>query len=420
MSGERLGYVALLRQNQALRHLWLGRLVSNLGDWFNLIALFHAVQSFTDSAQAVVLVLVVKTLPIFLMSPISGPIVDRFDRRSLMIAMDAFRALGTVGLLIGFWLDSLIALYVCVTCMVCATGIALPATNAALPMLTEVRHVPMANALLGGTWSVSLALGAALGGVATELLGITAAMCIDGASFILSGLLAARLPKLPAPAVAESASESTNERGRGRRDAPSTGFIDGLRYLRRAPYILCVTSLKSLLQLAGGLNGLMALYGTVVFANAAGPLYIGILYASRGVGAAIGSLWLRTLFGDDIRTMRKLIIGGYALSGLAFAGLAMATAFWHAAIAFFVSAIGHAVVYVFSGSLLQLEADRRYHGRIFALDIGVMTLVGAVSGYSYGLALDLGASFSAVVLIGASLALIPIVLWSAVTWRTRA
>ena len=56
------GYVVLLRGNASLRHLWLGRLVSNMGDWFNIIALFHAVQTITDSAQAVVLVLVLAWL----------------------------------------------------------------------------------------------------------------------------------------------------------------------------------------------------------------------------------------------------------------------------------------------------------------------------------------------------------------------
>lgn len=408
-----VGYVAMLRQNDAMRNLWLGRLVSNLGDWFNLIALYQAVQLFTDSALAVLLVLVVKTLPLFFMSPISGPIVDRYDRRKLMIAMDAFRALATVGLLIAFWFDSLLALYPTVALMVCATGIALPASNASLPMLVEVRHIPTGNALLAATWSVSLALGAALGGIATELFGVTASLCIDGVSFIMSGLFAARLPALrPRRARADTDGED------GAPDE-STGFIDGLRYLRRIPYILCVASLKSMMQLYGSVNGLLPLYGTVVFADASGPLYVGILYACRGVGSAIGSLWIRALFGDRIQTMRMLIVGAFILAGFSFAGLALATDFWHAAIAYFFASIGQAVIYVFSSSLLQLEADRRYHGRIFALDVGVMTLVGTLTGLCIGLAIDLGVSYPTVVLASASLAVIPAVLWSVVTWRVR-
>ena len=406
MSGENPGdgYVGVLRSNRPLRYLWLGRLASNMGDWFNLIALYHAVQMLTDSAQAVVLVMVVKTLPIFLMSPVAGPLIDRFDRRRLMLAMDIFRILGTCALIGCFWLESLIALYACVLLMVCATGVAVPAVYAALPMIAEARQVPMANALLGATWSVSLTLGAALGGAATEMLGVTAALLIDGGTFAISAYFAWRLPALPAPANADE-------------PARATGFREGLRYLGQTPYILCVASLKSLMQLYGGLIALAPLYGTIVFADASGPWYVGILYASRGAGAAIGSLGLRAIFGDGVRVMRLCVAGSFALAGLAFLGLAFATEFWHACAAFFLASIGQSAIYVFSGSLLQLEADKRFHGRIFALDIGVMTLILSATGYASGLALDLHVALNTVVLVGASLALIPLTLWSVVLTR---
>lgn len=416
------GYLGLLRKNRPLRHLWLGRLVSNMGDWFNIIALYHAVQLLTDSAQAVVLVVVVKTLPVFLMSPLSGPLVDRFDRRLLMLAMDGFRILAALALIGCFWLESLVALYVCVTLMVCATGVALPALHAALPMVARTEHIPMANALLGATWSVSLAFGAALGGAATELFGVTAALLIDAGTFALSGYFAWRLPHLPAPARQEAeksaeqsaATDSQPTRDRDQAIARATGFREGLRYLWRTPYILCVTSLKSLMQLYGGLTALVPLYGTVVFADASGPWCVGILYAVRGVGALVGSLALRAIFGDDIRVIRVCIAVSFAVAGVAFASLAFVTEFWHVCVSFFFSALGQSAIYVYSGSLLQLEADKRYHGRVFALDIGVMTLILSTTSYAAGLALDLGVALDTVVLVGASLALFPLVLWSVV------
>ena len=411
-----LGYRELLRRNAPLRHLWLGRLVSHIGDWFNLIALYHAVQLLTDSAQAVVLVVVVKTLPIFLMTPLAGPIADRMDRRQLLIAADIFRALTLLALVACWWLDSLIGIYVCVTLMVCAAGIVIPTTNAALPMLTSPREVPMANALVGGTWSVSLALGAAVGGAVTEVAGVTVALLVDGGTFVVSAWLAARLPSLPPPALVEAQREACDEPAEA---SDQTGFREGLRYLWRSPYILCVASLKSLMQLYGGLMALTPFFGTIVFADASGPGYVGLLYGVRGVGAAIGAMGLRALFGDALRTMRLIIAVSIAMAGAAFATLALATAFWHAALAFFVAQIGQSAVYVLSGSLIQMEADERFHGRVFALDVGVMTLILAIASYLAGVALDHGVAMDTVVLVGASMAALPFAVWSATVWRVH-
>ena len=56
--------------------------------------------------------------------------------------------------------------------------------------------------------------------------------------------------------------------------AQATGFREGVRYLMRTPYILCVTFLKSLMQLSGGINALVPIYGTLVFTDASGPWYV--------------------------------------------------------------------------------------------------------------------------------------------------
>jgi predicted MFS family arabinose efflux permease len=397
-----------LRQYQALRNLWLGRAVSLMGDWFNLIALYQAVQSISDSARALVLVVVAKTLPAFFITPLAGPLIDRVDRRTLLVIADIFRALCALGIIAAYLLDSLLGLYACTVLMICGTGISVPATSAALPMIVPAQRVPMANALLGGTWSVSLAGGAALGGAATEFLGVTAAFAIDGATFVVSALFAWRLPRLPAP-------------GKSRDHAADTaGFVDGLRYLRREPYILSLTGLKSLMQLYGGLNALTPIYGTLVFASASGPLFVGLLFALRGIGAAIGALATRAIFGDDVATMRRIIAASFVLGGASFAALAFCTAFWQACLAFFLAAIGQSAIWVYSGSLLQIEAEPRYHGRVFSLEFGVMTLILASSSFSVGTALDHGIALRHVVSAFAALSLIPIALWTTVVWRKHA
>lgn len=399
------GYFSLLRSRPDFRNLWLGQLVSFIGDWFNFIALYTAVQSISSSGKAIAVVMVVKMVPMFLVSPIAGPIVDRFDRRLLLITSDIARAVLALGLVLAYHFDSLVGLYACTVLMMCCTGVAFPAKNAVLPMILPRSEVPVANALGGGTWSVMLAIGAATGGIATEYLGITAAFLIDGATFVAGALFYSRLPKLPPPA--------------GDGDERSATFVDGVRYLLHNRYVMALVSLKSMMQLAGGLLALIPFYGTIVFDEADGPVFVGLLFAVRGVGAAIGALVVRVVFGDTPRSMRRLVLVGYVFLAMSYLGLSQAGMYWHAVLAFFGAAIGQSIIWVFSGTLLQLEGDPVYHGRVFAVEFGLSTLTLGTSSMVVGALVDVGWSFETICIVFASTLAIPLLVWSAVLLSKR-
>src|SRR5215468_1858702 len=93
MSTESIGYIALLRRNRAYRRLWYGQVVSQLGDWFDSIALYALLLRLTGSGQAVGALLVAQFLPSTIVGLWSGVIVDRLPRKTLMIATDIGRAL---------------------------------------------------------------------------------------------------------------------------------------------------------------------------------------------------------------------------------------------------------------------------------------------------------------------------------------
>ncbi len=170
------GYLGLLRDNPAYRRLWLGEVVSFLGDWFSTIALYTVVQDLSGSARAVAAVMVAKTLPSFLVTPIAGPLIDRYDRRTVLIATDLLRAASVAVMIAAAVGRSLPWLYVAVVLSVACTGVFFPARSAAVPDLVDDRSVPAAMALSGGTWSVMLALGGALGGVAVAAVGSIGAL----------------------------------------------------------------------------------------------------------------------------------------------------------------------------------------------------------------------------------------------------
>src|SRR6476660_1934538 len=93
-------YVQLLRSNRNFRLLFVGQTVSQLGDWFNAVAVYALLLDLTGSATAVAWMLIVQFLPVAIVGPLAGVVVDRVDRRRVMIAADIFRGVLILGLLL--------------------------------------------------------------------------------------------------------------------------------------------------------------------------------------------------------------------------------------------------------------------------------------------------------------------------------
>ncbi len=364
--------MGLLRSNPDYRALWLGQLVSFFGDWFKTIALYEVVKELTGtpdspsgSATALALVLVFKTLPIFLMTPIAGPLGDRFDRKWIMIAADIARATVAVAIIGAYWAGSLPAVFAMVFVGTSFAGLFIPARTASYPQLCNERELPVALALSAGTWSVMLAFGAAAGGLVTAFAGIEAALLLDGATFLLSAYFLWGLPAIP-PTESDSQVDA--------------GFAEGVRYLRQRPYLASVLTLKSAIGLAAGVLVAIPAYGNGLFPVTVGPMFIGWLYFGRGLGALTGSLAVRRLTGDSPRVMRRTIPLGFALAAGAYTVLGQAPNIWVAGLCFFVGGVGTGIVWVFASNLGQIASDREYRARIFSLEwAGMMVLTSGIS-----------------------------------------
>src|SRR6058998_4067952 len=84
-------YLSLLRRNRNFRLLFVGQAISQLGDWFNAVAVFALLLDLTGSATAVAWMMIVQFLPVAVVGPLAGVVVDRVDRRRLMIVTDLMR-----------------------------------------------------------------------------------------------------------------------------------------------------------------------------------------------------------------------------------------------------------------------------------------------------------------------------------------
>ena len=84
-------YLSILRRNRNFRLLFIGQTISQLGDWFNAVAVFALLLDLTGSATAVAWMMIVQFLPVAIVGPLAGVVVDRVDRRRLMIVTDVLR-----------------------------------------------------------------------------------------------------------------------------------------------------------------------------------------------------------------------------------------------------------------------------------------------------------------------------------------
>ncbi|CAN5382231.1 hypothetical protein BH18ACI2_BH18ACI2_12250 [soil metagenome] len=185
------GYVALLRENRGFRLLWLGQVVSQLGDWFNTIAVYTLVLNLTGSGRAVGLVLVARFLPTVVIGPLAGVVADRYSRRRIMIISDVVRAVVVLGFFFIRRPDQVWIIYALTVLQLAASTFFEPAKSAVIPSLVVERDLVTANAISSVTWSSILTLGAALGGFVTGWFGTDVAFVIDSLTYLASALLVA-------------------------------------------------------------------------------------------------------------------------------------------------------------------------------------------------------------------------------------
>jgi MFS family permease len=403
-----LRYFNLLRSNANFRRLWLAQLISEIGDWFYSLAVYDLLLETTNSGQAVGWAIIIQLLPWFFMTPLAGYLADRFRRRPLMIAADAVRAVVVLGLLLIQGASDVWLVYSLLAIEVIFASIFEPARNALLPNLTKPEEILAANAISSMTWSTALAIGAALGGAVTALLGRRVAFVVNSVSFLISALLIQRIQTIESHHHASMGFTATD---RATQEAGS--LREGWSYLRRRPEIVTLVLAKTGMGMVGGMLLLLAYFGERIFPLAGyGALAMGLLYGVRGVGAAIGPLFGDHLTRGNQRRMWKSISLSFFITAVSYLGFSRAPNLALAALAIFIAQMGTSNIWVMSTALLQLNVTDRFRGRVFALDLGLMMLAASVSNYVVGAGLDrpgIGARTMAAAM-GAVL-FIPAVLW---------
>lgn len=385
-------YVALLQRNPNFRNLWLARVVSNLGDWFNLLASATLIASLSGAGTAISFLFLARFLPLFFMSPFAGVLADRFDRRKLMIATDLLRAVTVLSFLFVDRPERIWLLYVLTALQFVFSAVFTPAQQAYLPAVVDKEDLVTANALDSLTWSTMLAIGALLGGLATAFLGVQTAFILDALTFVVAAWFVARVPVVSRGGAQQAGSKSTVRSG-------LFEIVEGMRYLWGQPVLLIFALVKAGGSLVwGGINVLEIPLAEQAFPlNGNGTLSLGLIYAAVGIGTGFGPIIARAWLGDSYASLLKAITIGYVAMTLGIFGLALAPNLGWVLAATTVRGIGTGLIWVFSAVLLQILIPNRLRGRVFAFEFAALTLTQSASTLWAGVAYDnLGLTLSQV------------------------
>jgi MFS family permease len=375
---------SVLRTNRNFRLLFIGQAISQLGDWFSSVAVLALLLELTGSATAVAWMTITQFLPSAVIGPIAGVVVDRVDRRRLMIGMDLLRGVLVLGLLLVRQRDQVWLIYAIMAVNVGAASFFEPARTATIPNVTTKDELMQAAALSSATWSAMLAIGASIGGIATALFGRDGAFVLNGVSFFVSAWFISRTDYREAPRAGPRAMNLAAITG-------VTDLIEGFKYVRSKNHVAALMFVKAGWGLAGGILLLLAIFGERVFPVAGSAAAgIGVMYGARGIGAGLGPILLRWILGQQPATLRRAIGPAYFIVGVFYMLLGWAPNLAIAALCVMCAHLGGSILWTFSTVLLQIEVPDHLRGRVFSAELALVTLTLSASSYWTAYELDHG------------------------------
>jgi len=372
-------FPAVLRQNANYRRLWIAQVISEMGDWFNQVAVFTLALRFTGSPLAIVFVLIAQTVPSTVIGPIAGVILDRVSRKRALIISDLVRAVVALGPILVtsrervWWLYALTALLASASPFFTAGRLAL------IPSLAEPGEILAANSITQGTHWTTLSIGSALAGLIIGPLGFRNAFLLNTVSFLGSAFFISRIA-----GVVETHRRSGQAAGAMRR--PWREYSEGLRYIRSEPMVLALLLIGLGWATGGGaMQVLFSVFGDLVFHR--GAFGIGILYGAAGLGLA-SSAALANWLGKRLafRTYKRVITFCYLSYGAFYVAFSQVHRFWVA-----VLLIGLSRYFIGTSSVLNLTRlmqciPDQYRGRVFSTNETITLTTMLVSMLVAGLA----------------------------------
>ncbi len=352
-AAHRLAFTLRALRHRNYRLFFGGQLVSLCGTWMTNIATGWLVYRLTGSALALGVVTFCGQIPIFLLGPFAGTLVDRVDKRRALVVTQTLSMLQSFALAGVAFGDAASVAVLAALNLVQGTIMAfdIPMRQSFLvEMIEDRRDLGNAIALNSSMFNAARIAGPSLGAAVVAAFGEAWCFAIDGVSFL--AVIASFLLMRVTPA--ESA---------GAHRGALADFLDGWRTVSRAGPIRSIIMLLALVSLCGApFMTLMPLFASGVLGGDARTL--GFLMSASGAGAFLGAIWLAGR--RDIPGLTPLIPAAAGIFGLSIGGFALSRSVWLSATFIFLAGGCLMVQLASSNTILQTIVDDAKRGRVMS------------------------------------------------------
>jgi MFS family permease len=339
----------------------MGQVVSEIGDNFNNIAVFGLVLAQTQSGLVVTGVMLSRGISAVLAGPVAGVLLDRLNRKQIMIYSDLVRAVIAAAFVLTVDNERIWLMYLLSSLLMFASPFFTSGRASIMPTIVRSEELHAANSLSQTTQWVTLALGALSAGGAVAYFGYKGAFLWNAASFLFSAWAISRLD-IPARAPREFPEPLTETRV----VRPWTEYVAGLKYMRSNPLILGIALVGVGWATGGGAAQILfSLFGEMVFKR--GAAGIGTIWGFAGIGLLIGgtlAYWLGKRL--SFEGYKWAIVVCYLVHGGAYVIFSQVQGFGWALFFIAVSRAGVGVSSVLNFTQLLRRVPDQYRGRVFS------------------------------------------------------
>ncbi|HYR41989.1 MAG TPA: MFS transporter [Terriglobia bacterium] len=353
-------FLALLRSNRNYRFTWIGQVVSEVGDHFNNIAVFSLALANTGSGLAVAGILLARGAAVMFAGPVAGVLLDRLDRRRIMILSDLIRAVVALAFIFAIPPGRTGLLFLLSGMLMFASPFFTSGRASILPDIASSSQLHTANSLTQLTQWTAVTVGSFLGGSVVASFGYQVAFVFNALSFAFSAACISRLR------VAEGFRPQRKDLSEDKVLRPWPEYIAGVRYMRAAPLILGIGLIAVGWSTGGGAAQILfSLFGENVFHR--GPAGIGMIWGCAGVGLIAGGILGHRIgreLGFEAYKLTVSIV--YVIHGGAYVLFSLTPAFGWALFFISISRAAVGVSSVLNFAQLLRHVSNEYRGRVFA------------------------------------------------------
>jgi MFS family permease len=348
-----------LRRHRDFRLLWTGELISQTGTQIGLVAVFIQVFDLTDSAAAVGAIGLAQLGPLVVLTLLGGPLIDRFDRRRLLLLAAVGQAVASAVLWMGALAGRppLVLVYTAAGLAGGLGGFALSTRSATTPNTVPAGELSPALALNQVMWQTCQIVGPAVGGLIVGRAGLTWAYGLDVITFGAVLVTVARMSPQPPRTGGSPAA------------AGWRGVVEGIRYIKGRRALQSIFTVDLVAMIFGMPRALFPVLALTQFHR--GEEVVGALFSAVAVGALLGALttgWVGRIRRQGVAVLVAVGIWGLGITAFGLAGDLL----WLAFACLAVAGAADVISAVFRGTILQQSTPDALRGRLSSLNIVVV------------------------------------------------